>query len=475
MLSYLGLAAITLVITGVLLLVSTRILSRQLQETELRRTVTEILPEIESLLGNESDPGRVREVIRAIENAADIELRFVGPEGQVDTARLLMDRATRSQGPMSARHRPSDLELNRVLDTLLNDSTTISGVPTPMWRSPSVVRLQLDDPSSYLEVRDNAGLTDQFTRLSGIGFLIAAVATLAASAGIGAVVSSGLTKPIVALTGAVKRMQAGDLDARAPVTTRDEVGTLGNQFNAMADELSRNIQALRRERDSLKVFLADASHELRTPLTAMSTFVELMERAEPANPTLVDIRQQLERMKLTVDGLLKLSRLDSGVTSLERDEVPISDLLRDAWSTARSRVGNSGVELDIAMPGGSMMIQGDRRQLQILFENLFCNSLQALPDDGSVVCTISRDSVGKDRRPACLVAVADDGPGIEPDVLPHVFGRFYRAEIHAEGSGLGLAIAKAICEAHGGEISARSPVSGDGGTEIRVLLPFEIG
>jgi two-component system sensor histidine kinase MtrB len=272
-------------------------------------------------------------------------------------------------------------------------------------------------------------------------------------------------------------MHDGDMNARADVTTRDEIGTLGRSFNDMADKLGDTIQSLREEQDSLRSFLADASHELRTPLAAMSTFVELLQRepeTKDQRELLEDMESQTRRMSRTVSDLLLLSRLDGGVTALERDRHQAAAILREAWDNVSRSARAQGVTFSVTVDEAGdedtdeMAIYVDRSRAVTLFENLLENSINSMDGSGSVDCRLSVSDGD------CVVRVIDDGPGIAAEDLPHVFERFFRpANARTDGSGLGLSIAQSVARAHGGSIAVRSPVPETGsGTEMRVTLPL---
>src|SRR5690606_28737522 len=139
---------------------------------------------------------------------------------------------------------------------------------------------------------------------------------------VGWAVSRGLTAPIQQLAHTAGRMQAGDLTARAPVHSQDELGALARQFNRMADQLQSSFGALQQERETLRRFVADASHELRTPMTALRTFTELLQGnagndAASRAEFLQESQAQLARLEWITRNLLDLSRLDAGVADLE--------------------------------------------------------------------------------------------------------------------------------------------------------------
>jgi signal transduction histidine kinase len=477
-LTYFLLAAITLAMTGGLLFVTTRFFAREVETNSLRETAGDLLPRIQSVLQSEQDPARIDDFIRLAESLGNVDLRFVGPDGEVDPVTLFTDRMRRDFPGDSAMVRPRGAPmhpgLGGMIDRFIVEDAgrmldgTIQNTPV------GTIRLSFGDArqNSYLEIAHREDLSSQLTRLILLGFLVSAIVTLGASTLIGFVVGSSLTKPIVQLTRAVDTVHDGNMDARASVTTRDEIGTLGRRFNEMADRLSSTIASLRDERDSLREFMADASHELRTPLTAMNTFVELLQKegvAESQVDLLTEMHTQTQRMERTVADLLMLSRLDGGIAGLTKQPVSSAAVVNQAWENIAKSIPDltaAFVMTDETDPGKTLT--GDSKKLVTLFENLFANSLNSLGASGTIECRIS------DTESTRIFRIIDDGGGIPAADLPHVFERFFRSQNNrAEGTGLGLSIAQSIVRAHDGLIEARSPADDrTGGSEIRVELPL---
>lgn len=488
--SYLALAAITLIVTGALLFATTRYLGRQIERESVRQVAGRLLPVIQDYLRSESGPLELGEILRLAESVGDIEVRFVGPEGTVDLESLMaerMDGANVERMRMPPRRfPPPPAGLSRVMDRLASeDPATLLDGMRQMGRDGTFrVGEAGGIGTSYVEFVDRGNLAERVARLITIGFSISAAVTLAASALLGLFMSSRLTRPLADLTGTVESMSEGNLEARAQASGRDEIGTLGRSFNDMAGRLTESIRSLRDERDALRTFLADASHELRTPLTAMGTFVELMQtgRNESEQRELLeDLEGQISRMTRTVSGLLSLSRLDGGVASLSKTRVNLATLVREAWRSVSASGGADRIRFSvdtIATGRPEPVVFADRSQLVILFENVLKNSLDATGGKGRISCRI----VGAEG--AWQVRVIDDGPGVPAGELTRVFERFYRSPSNqSDGSGLGLAIVQAIAAAHGGAVEAHSPPAehvGGGSTEewphgleIVVTLPAD--
>jgi two-component system, OmpR family, phosphate regulon sensor histidine kinase PhoR len=214
-------------------------------------------------------------------------------------------------------------------------------------------------------------------------------------------------------------------------------------------------------------FVSNASHELRTPLTNIRGYLEAvrdaMREGTAPEPSFVDVAlANALRMERLIDDLLELSRAESGAVPLSKEEASLSDFLTRLADTHRPSAARAGKTLDVAAGGGAF--RGDLRKLALALSNLVDNALKYGKEGGRV--TLS----GRIEGDACLLEVADDGPGIPPEHLPRIFERFYRVDKGRSrelgGTGLGLSIAKHIVESHGGTIRVQSRV----GVCTRVIL-----
>jgi signal transduction histidine kinase len=229
------------------------------------------------------------------------------------------------------------------------------------------------------------------------------------------------------------------------------------------ESLANQRTALRRQRE----FAADASHELRTPLTVIRSSVEHLARHRDATvgsvgSALEDIDDEVRHMTSIVEDLLLLARSDSGAVALEHIPVDLGDVAADGASAMGKPATDRGVRVEVDPQPA--VVAGDPARLRQLVMILVDNAIRHSPIDGRVGVAVRAVGSG-----ASLV-VEDDGPGIRPEDLPHVFERFYRAQgAPGGGTGLGLAIAAWIVDRHGGRIAVANRA--EGGARFVVDLP----
>jgi two-component system OmpR family sensor kinase len=295
------------------------------------------------------------------------------------------------------------------------------------------------------------------------------IVTVVVAGGAGLLMSWLALRPIDRITQTAGQIvRAQDLGRRLPVpTTDDEVGRLVSTFNAMLERLDRLFQAQQR-------LGADVSHELRTPLTTIRGNVDLLRRGAADDPieraaALDAIEGEVDHMNRLVADLLLLAQAEAGM-QLQKHLVELDTLILEVYrqaqlmSATRFPAGE-GVAIRLGHEDQAV-VEGDPDRLKQLLLNLIDNALKYTPEGGTVTVSLYRDPEW------VRVSVEDTGVGIPPDVLPHIFGRFYRAQREGRtGVGLGLSIAHWIAEAHGGRLTVESEVGQ--GTTFTLWLPTE--
>jgi signal transduction histidine kinase len=292
-------------------------------------------------------------------------------------------------------------------------------------------------------------------------FLASANQALISSAGIagvialilGGVLFLQITAPLRQLKKAAAAIAAGDLNQRVSIRSRDEFGDLGNTFNHMAESLA-NAETQRGH------LVADVAHELRTPLAAIQATLEGMQDGvlpldEEQIAALYSETMLLNRL---VGDLKLLSLAEAGQLKLEKQEIEPGVLISQIVERAKPQADQKNIRLvtDLQPDLPDVLIDSDR--ITQVLNNLIGNALHYTPEGGAI--TVQGSVLGADH--SLQIVVSDTGPGIDPEDLPFIFDRFYRADKSrtrsSGGSGLGLAIVKQLVEAHGGKVGVESPI-----------------
>ncbi len=260
--------------------------------------------------------------------------------------------------------------------------------------------------------------------------------------------------------------EAYDLSRRVAVPqTGDEVSDLGRTFNGMLGRLEAAFEAQRR-------FIADASHELRTPLTAIRGNADLLRQhsermdATERSEVLDDVATEAERMSRLISDLLALARAQAGEQNRPapvRFDEAVDGAVRAARGLAR------GHEIVSTPANAPLWVMGDPDRLKQLALILLDNAIKYTPPEGRIWVSVRQEHESVELR------VVDNGPGIPPERLPHLFERFYRGGTLARGrddggAGLGLAIAREIAQGYSGTIAVESTVGQ--GTAFTVHFPL---
>ena len=299
-------------------------------------------------------------------------------------------------------------------------------------------------------------------QLAVVLLVVSAAGIVVAAAG-GALVARGTLVPVQRLTAATERVTATGNLRPIRVTGDDELARLTHSFNTMLGALANSQEQQRR-------LVTEAGHELRTPLTSLRTNLELLiQSRKPGAPELSekdtedlysDVRGQLDELTTLIGDLVELSRQDA--PQLAQEPVELVDVVERALDRAKRRAAK--VQFDVELKPWT--VNGDSSALERAVLNLLDNAIKFSPSDGTVRVTLRPMGDG-----TALLEVADQGPGIAEDDLPHVFERFYRSPDARglPGSGLGLSIVSHTARRHGGVASAAN-VPG-GGALMTLRLP----
>jgi len=272
--------------------------------------------------------------------------------------------------------------------------------------------------------------------------------------------------PIDSMATQARTISAEKLGDRLSIENpEDELGKLGTVFNAMLGRLQAAFDQLRR-------FTADASHELRTPLTAIRSVGEVALQDQRSSAEYRDVigsmLEEVDRLTRLAESLLSLSRADAGHIQLQREDMPLLRLAKEASSVVEVLAEEKRQSIDIE-GDANLVVSADRLILRQAIINLLDNAIKYSPPGSHILVRVQG---GGDKQ--VFLEVIDQGPGIPAEHQPYVFDRFFRVDKARTrewgGAGLGLSITRWAVEAHGGGITLESK-KGHGST-FRVSLPL---
>ncbi len=332
--------------------------------------------------------------------------------------------------------------------------------PTRMVSLPIQVR------GSALTIQVAGSLDDvnNVLRSASILFIAIGLALILAVGAAGAVLTSKVFLTIDDVVRQARRIGEASLDERIPHPgSNDEMGRLVVTLNEMLDRLEQGFEIQRR-------FTSDASHELRSPLSRLRTELEVMLRRPRETgeyvETLNSCLEEVERLTRLVEELLALARMDGEQRREPATIIPLNPIAEEAIR----RVGGFAKERQVQLvlePSPPVEAQMASGPLGLALVNLLDNAVKFSPPGGRVIIRLGV------KGPDALVSVADEGPGIPEEDLPHLFERFHRGAaartLNVPGVGLGLSIVQAILHAHGGQIRASNRP--EGGAIFTIHLP----
>jgi len=372
-------------------------------------------------------------------SASDVRIGFVSANGDWRWPDL-SSGFPRPGAPEFAVARGSASQSIRTIDTD-NVSYRVATVPIP-GTNLALCLAQSLEPQQHM-----------YKRLGLVVLLFGAAGVIAAGlAGWG--VATGGLRPVRRLGASMERVARTEDLTPLPVEGDDEIASLARSFNQV-------LVALGASQDRQRQLVADASHELRTPLTSLRTNIELLTQADQSldpqqrQELLGDVRAQIDELTTLIGDLVELARDEPPVPTVEA--VDLADLVEQALARVRLRAPSVTWALDVE----PWWVLGDAGGLERAVTNLLDNAAKWSPEGRTVHVALDGGTL----------TVDDEGPGIAPADLPHVFDRFYRsAESRGmPGSGLGLAIVRQVAERNGGSVEAG--VSPYGGARLALRLP----
>ena len=326
----------------------------------------------------------------------------------------------------------------------------------------TVGQLLVEPDDNYKAPPTQISPEDSFLRNVNIAAAISAGIAGVFALGIGLMLARTLTKPIRELTAVTQTMAEGKLGQQVNVRSRDEIGELAHSFNQMSQDLA-DASRLRKQ------MTADIAHDLRTPLTVLRGYTEGLKKGSlGGSEKLFNVmHEEVLLLQHLVEDLRTLSLADAGELKLNKRAIDPRALLERTGLAYIMQAEEKGLALRVEAPSNLPAILVDGERMTQVLNNVVSNALR-YTSSGEIVLS------GKVVNNDVLLEVSDTGVGIPTEELPYIFNRFYRADQSRHrtvdgASGLGLAIAKAIVEAHDGNITAVSEPGA--GTTFVITLP----
>lgn len=266
---------------------------------------------------------------------------------------------------------------------------------------------------------------------------------------------------------------SGDTNARIQCDSEGELYKLFHAVNTLAAVLNAHAENEQHSKEFLKTTISDISHQLKTPLAALSIYNWLLQGEADKTPSIKEYvllsEQELDRIETLVQNLLKITRLDTGTMVMEKHSVNIAEMLRDIELHFSFRAKQE--QKTIALSGSdNVMLFCDRDWIIEAISNIVKNALDHTTTGDHI--TIE----WKEFPSVTRICIKDDGSGIHPEDIHHIFKRFYRSRFSTDmqGIGLGLPLAKAIVEAHDGNITVDSILGKGSAFTISFLTPTKL-
>jgi signal transduction histidine kinase len=282
-----------------------------------------------------------------------------------------------------------------------------------------------------------------------------------------------LVRPLRAMQATAGAIAGGDYSARVEVRSNDEIGSLGNTINGLAQDLGEFMLEVGKTEKLRRDFIANVSHELRTPLTVIRGYTEAMADGVVREPEKIKryqylIRDEAIRLERLIKDLLNLSRLQSSSADGSLAPVALSEISSHVMQLISPLAESKHILLHCDAAPGLPLIRGNRDRLVQLLLILLDNAVKYTPPRGSVSLSLQQKEAG-----VLNCVIQDTGSGIPADELPYIWERFYKVDqSHQrsdEGTGLGLAIARQIISLHEATVQVTSEL--DAGTRIELAFP----
>jgi len=472
----LGIGAILLVTTLVYSFIglrrqATHLLNMARREADLIAAVTD---RAISRAMEQGKTGEVQAILERIGEDPDLAgIRIVDSRGTI----LRSNRVREMGQTLAQRERPSRGETTEPFWDFRERTVAVF---RPIMNAPNCTACHPADQAmlGLLQVRVSFPAIDsEMAQQWTFMILLAIVCLIAAGGLIGLLFTFVVGRRIDALSETMSRVEAGDLTARVALEARDELGRLARSFNAMVARLAdarrqledRHAEQIRRAEDlaSLGKMAAGIAHEINNPIAGMLNCVRTLLKG------VRDERQRIQYLEMLQEGLGRIGRTVGQLLNFAREAKPqlartdLRFLLHHCLALSEPDLAARQIACSLSRDGNLPSVLVDPHQLEQVFLNILKNSMEAMPDGGTIV--VSAMVREREAGPFLEVQIADTGVGIPPENLPRIFDPFFTTKEVGKGTGLGLSVSYGIVRAHGGFIEVKSEV-GKGST-FTVALP----
>ncbi|GFP77515.1 sensor histidine kinase [Clostridium fungisolvens] len=399
-------------------------------------------------------------LVENIRDNVDVFWKQTNAQVQIldDEGKLLMDSLGVKEGDIidtaDVRKAIKGGQQGRWIGKVYYDTNEVMAVSYPLTSGEKVVGV-LRFVTSLKEVNKSIrGISIIFISIGVMVFLIGVFVSY--------MLANSIVNPIKEVTKVAEKMAIGDLMVRSDSKRLDEIGSLANTLDYMAEELKK--------RDELKNdFISSVSHELRTPLTAIKGWAIVLNN-EKTDRAMLDtgfkiIEKEADRLSAMVEELLDFSRFVSGKVVLNIESVDISQLVDYVNVYLRPRAERENINFIVDCEQDLPAINADSGRLKQLLINFLDNAFKFTPSYGQVLLRVYREAN------SLKLLVKDNGCGISKEDLPRVKEKFFKGKNSKSQNGIGLSICDEIVNMHGGTFQIKSEE--DKGTEVMVTIPFE--
>jgi len=306
---------------------------------------------------------------------------------------------------------------------------------------------------------DHSRIIEAFKRI----FVITMALLIGLAAGVGWFMARRAVSGVETITRTAQSISGGTLEKRVPIESRgNEIDQLAMTFNQMLDRIQTLVTEVKEMSDNI-------AHDLKSPITRIRGIAEVTLTNEKSideyEGMAASTIEECDRLLDMINTMLMISKTESGVDRLSREEIGVEGLVREACELFEPIAEDKGVTLSCHVLNKSHLV-GDNRMIQRMLSNLLDNAIKYTPSGGAVSVSVSEN----DKRDV-VITVKDTGVGLSPNDLPRIFERFYRCDQSRSqpGIGLGLSLARTIARAHGGDVTVTSALNQ--GSTFTITLP----